>query len=439
MKRRYLILVLLAFLLILTGCSIRTVEQMYCLPKRSEDHNDLQAAIDKAMSGLSYCAPLAGENQQTVQMADLNGDGVVEYLVFTKANAERPLRVLVFQEQEDAYVHITTIESNGTAFDQVEYVQMDERPGVEVVVGRQLSDKLLRSVSVYTLTSEGMEQLVTDNYVKFLTVKFGESEVSELFVIHTGQTETDNAIAELYTMRGGVMERYNEVSLSFPADKLKRILVGQLHDIPTAVYVAGAVGDTALVTDVFSVVDGKFTNVAVSNKSGTGVQTMRNYYVYADDIDNDGVVELPFLIDMVPRDATRSSDRHNLIRWYAMTSGGEKVNKLYTYHNFVSGWYLELGDHWAPRLTIESHSGNYEFYLWDSDLRGTQKLMTIYALTGQNREEQSREEGKIILQKTDSVIYTATLEEIAAEHGIDEESITRSFHLIHQDWKTGEI
>jgi hypothetical protein len=25
----------------------------------------------------SYCAPLSGENQQTVQMADLNGDGTI--------------------------------------------------------------------------------------------------------------------------------------------------------------------------------------------------------------------------------------------------------------------------------------------------------------------------------------------------------------------------
>ena len=42
------------------------------------------------------------------------------------------------------------------------------------------------------------------------------------------------------------------------------------------------------------------TNVTFSNDSGTSIQTMRNFYVYADDIDNDGVVELPSLLTMKP-------------------------------------------------------------------------------------------------------------------------------------------
>ena len=49
--------------LILSGCSMRTVDQMYRLPKRSEDFNNLQSAIDSAMAGLEYSAPLSGENQ----------------------------------------------------------------------------------------------------------------------------------------------------------------------------------------------------------------------------------------------------------------------------------------------------------------------------------------------------------------------------------------
>ena len=49
-----LICLLLAIALMLAGCTMRTVEQMYRLPKRSEDYNDLQSAIDEAMSDLEY-------------------------------------------------------------------------------------------------------------------------------------------------------------------------------------------------------------------------------------------------------------------------------------------------------------------------------------------------------------------------------------------------
>ena len=64
--------------------------------------------------------------------------------------------------------------------------------------------------------------------------------------------------------------------------------------------------------------------------------------------------------------------------------------------------------------------------------------MTIYALTGQNRNIQGQTDARFVLYKTDSVVYAATLEECAAEYGFDEESVTYSFRLIQYDWKTGE-
>ena len=110
----------LAAVLTLSGCGLMTVDQMYALPKRSTKFNDLQTAIDGAMTGLEYSAPASGENQQTVQMADLNGDGEDEYLLFARGSGEKPLKILVFTRSGDNYTHIDTIESLGFAFRQVE-------------------------------------------------------------------------------------------------------------------------------------------------------------------------------------------------------------------------------------------------------------------------------------------------------------------------------
>ena len=262
--------------LLLSGCSIQTVGQMYQLPKRSRDYSNLQSVMDKAMAGLDFCAPIAGDNQQSVQMADVDGDEEQEYLVFTKANAQLPLRILVFDRLDDAFVHADTIESNGAAFDQVEYVQMDDKPGLEMVVGRQVSDQLIRSVSVYTFSGGEAEQLMSTNYRKFVVVDLDDDGYTELFVLRPGQSESDNGVAELYSIHGGVMERSNEMNISAPADKLKRILVGKLRDKKTAVYVASAVEDTSLITDVFTQTNDWLINVSLSDESGTSVQTLRN-------------------------------------------------------------------------------------------------------------------------------------------------------------------
>ncbi len=428
---------MLLLALLLTGC-MRTVDEMYRLPKRSDAYNDLQSSIDSAMAGMSFCAPLTGENQQTVQMADLDGDGVQEYLLFAKSTQEKPLRILVFRNIDGKFVNTDTVESNGSSFDQVEYVDMDGRNGVEIIVGRQLNDQVIRSVTVYAFSEGELVQLLSANYTKFLTTDLDNNNQAELFLLRPGQTDTDNGVAELYAMQDDVMERYNESEMSQPADKLKRIIAGKLDGGDTAVFTASAAGETALVTDVFAVKEGMLKNIAFSNETGTAVQTLRNFYVYADDIDNDGVVELPSLITMKPMDGMISTDNHQLVRWYAMTPEGKEIDKMHTYHNFVGGWYMQLQSSWAPRVVVTNLGNQYSFYIWDESYKTTQKVMTVYVFTAQNREEQGNAENRFVLHKTESVTYAALLEPEAAAYGLTQESAAYSFRMIHKDWKTGE-
>lgn len=429
---------LLAAALLLTGCSMGTAERMYSLPKRSADYDNLQSAIDSAMTDLAYCAPLTGENQQPVQMADLDGDGESEYLLFAKSAEERPLHILVFCKTDNGYVHTDTVQSNGSSFELVEFVNMDDKPGVEIVVGRQVSNQVLRSVSVYTMTDGSLEQVLSVNYTKILTVDLDNNGISKLMVIGPGETETDNGVVELYSIINGTVERSNEVNMSRPVDKLKRIITGKLYGGGQAVYLASTVDDTALITDVYTVRDGMLTNVTLSNESGTSIKTMRNFYVYADDIDNDGVVELPSLLTMKPAHGDISGDKYHMIRWYAMTPDGVEVDKLHTFHNFEAGWYMHLNGELTSRLTVRRSGSEYEFYLWDEAYKTTQKMMSIHTFTAQNREEQAAADGRFVLLRTESTIYAASLTEAASEIGITKDNVIYSFRMIQQDWKTGE-
>ena len=438
-KKGILAVLLLLAVLLQSGCAMRTVDQMYRLPKRSEDHKDLRSAVDQAMAGLEYCAPLSGENQQTLQSADLDGDGSDEYLLYAKGGSEIPLRILIFDEVKGTFVHATTIENNGSAFDQVEYVQMDDGKGLEIVVGCQVSDVPLRSVSIYQYANRQVQRLHQTGYTKFVTADLDGDSMTELFVLRPGPTETDRGVAELYNVVGDTVERANEVNMSVPADKLKRILFGKLNDGRPAVYTASSVEDTALITDVFTVLDSKLVNVSLSNESGTSVKTLRSYYVYADDLDKDGVVELPALIPMIPMSDTVAGERQNLIRWYGMNSDGTEVDKLFTYHNFADGWYLVLDSGWASRLTVRQHGNQFDFYIWSADGEDSEQVFSIFALTGPNRAEEAISEDRFVLVKNDSVIYAAQLHENAAGYTITQESITKGFRMIETKWNTAEI
>jgi len=438
LRKIWLSLLILTAALLFGGCAMSTVEDMYAPPRRSDAYNELQTAIDRAMTGMEYCAPVSGENQQTVQMADVDGDGVEEYILFARISSDTPLQILVFRQEEDGQCSlIQVIQSTGSAFEQVEYVDVDGAPGCEIVVGRQVSDQLLRTLSVYSFSTVEARQLLSAGYYKYLTCDFDADGSRELMLLRTGETETDQGYAVLYRFADGEMQRSREAELSSRGTSIKRIMISRLHGGETAVFVASSVEDSAIITDVFAVKNGEFTNISFSRESGNSVQTLRNYYVYGDDLNEDGVLEMPYLITMKAAMGEDTAEQH-LIRWYALDIDGREINKLYSYHNYVGGWYLELDSGWAPRVSVVQEGSTYTFYLWDETYVSARVLFSIFCFTGSSREEQAAQDGRFPLHSTETAVFAAQLGSTAPELNITEENLINSFHLIHQDWYTGE-
>lgn len=415
---------------------MRTVDEMYCLPKRSESYRNLQAAIDEAMTGLTYCAPSSGENQQTVQTADLTGNSVDEYLVFAKNEAENTLRILVFSQEDDRYSLMMQIECLGSGFEQVEYVDIDANAGMELVVGRRVSDEVMGAVSVYSFSYGQAEQMVSSNYSKFVTCDLDGDEKGELLILRAGDAESDRGNAVLYDFQSGALVRSREVALSERASCIKRIMPGSLYGGTPAVYVASSADGNTLVTDIFAIKDAELTNVSFSNESGTSVATLRNYYVYADDIDDDGILELPSLITAAAPETARGMEQQYFVRWFAMDLSGNEIDKLYTFHNFTQEWYLTLDNAAVSQLFVEQKENESVFFVWDSDT--PKRVFSIAVLSGESREQTAAENAMRVLHRGDGILYAARIEASALELGLTEQSFINAFHLIRRDWKTGE-
>lgn len=430
MKSKWLMLLGVLACLLLSGCAMKTVDEMYCLPKRSEAYQELQKVLDTELQNMEYCAPLSGMNQQPVQAADVDGDGVPEFLVFAKAAGERPLRILVIEREDQTFTLTDTLQFSGTAFDQVEYISMDDKSGVELVVGIQLSDQLLRSVAAYTFADGKGEKLLDANYTNFLTVDLDRDNQGELFVLYPGQTEESPGFVALYEVEKGVVERSLEVKLSAPVSRLQRVITGELAGGEAAVFVASALEDTVLVTDVYALRSGALTNISLSNESGTSVSTIRNHFVYAQDIDEDGQLELPALIPMKAM-SERNTQSEDLIRWYSLSITGEEVDKLYTYHNFVNSWYLVLDSTWAQQVTVTQDSTGYSFYLWDLAKENAIRVLEVQMLYDQDEISQAMESGAILLYQGESSAYVGVLTSDAAQFGLTQEWLRGSFYLIY--------
>ncbi len=445
MKRRALALVLLMALLasLCSGC-LKSTEELYQLPQQSDEYFNLQEAINAILvSGAEYSAPLSGSNQQAVQLADLDGDGEDEAIAFVKTVGELPLKAYIFDKLGENYQPIAVIEGNGSSFESVEYIQLDGEAGLEIVVGWQVSNQVLKVITVYSLRTDGVIELVSANYSAYRTVDLTSDGLSEIFLVRDS-SEGQSGVAELYCYSDGLLKRELEASLSASVSAIKRIITGYMDTGVPAVFVASVLGEGeeyGIVTDVFAMKNGVFQNVAPRDESGM-ISTVRNYFVYATDIDQDGLLELPNPVQLRGYN-TEPTDTYWKIQWYNLTLDGEKVLKQTTYHNYSGGWYLVLEDSWEDLVvyrgnavgSVKSFNG-YVFALWDG--RGEAKeLFTIYAFSGDNRNELANSDGRFVLAQKGDVTYAAKLG--GGQEKVSPELLRDLFRFIKVDWITGEM
>lgn len=60
--------------------------------------------------------------------------------------------------------------------------------------------------------------------------------------------------------------------------------------------------------------------------------------------------------------------------------------------------------------------------------------MTIYTITGENRDSRSRIGSRIVLRRQTATVYAGEVYEIATYYGMDEDLLRRSFRLILPAW-----
>lgn len=442
MRKSGWICVLLGSLLLLlcTGCAMNTSESMYALPKQSDAYYDLQKAIDGVMlEGDTYSGPLTGSNQQAVQLADLDGDGKDEAIVFIKSSGEKPLRAYIFDRSGDSYEKTSVIEGDGSSFDCVEYAQLDGEPGLEILVGRQLSDQIHQYLSVYSYRDGELAELMGTSYSEFKVADL-DGDVHKDVVVLRLESESRSGVAELYRYDSGVMLREQEAPLSAGIREIRRIVCGNISQGVPAVFVASVYEDNALVTDIFGLSGNRFLNLAINSESGVSSQTIRSYQIYATDIDGDGVIELPSLVALP---SATAEETFWLIEWYSLGVEGSRKVKMTTYHNYYGSWYLILPERWKDAITISRvNEGTgrmgYMVSKWNGYDQPSEEIFTIHALTGDDRLEQAKSNGNFLLAEKGETAYAASLGSCSWAKALKQSDLSAMFRFIYLDWDSGE-
>lgn len=424
----------------LSACSIQEVDELYSLPQPSQEYLQLQNLIDAEIAaGSEYSAPTAGSQRQSVQLTDLDGDGVNEALAFFTRN-ESP-KICIYRKSQGGYVQALAIVGDGTGCGRVEYADLDGDGFSEILISwRTSSDmKLIKAYSVKNWTST---VLLTTSCTDFQIGDLNGNGTADIALL---KFEQGAGTLDLYSVEQDGELLQSSAKLSSSLTDVERFRVGELGDGAPAVFIEGQYTDEEnndiCLTDIIVCIDAKLKNITMAS-DGTDSDTKRSYQVYCTDIDGNGTMEVPIAekVFMQPGSATESY----VFDWYAYGIDGERSLCASTYHCEADGWFVVLPEQWREGFTVRREtavlSGERAVVLSQaSEEDGVTDLITIYALSGENRRDRAKIAGRFVLLQGETVIYVAKPPAGTEFTEKQRRELADSFHLIYTEWNTGAV
>ncbi|MBR6653108.1 MAG: VCBS repeat-containing protein, partial [Oscillospiraceae bacterium] len=281
----------LLFVLFFSGCMSSNIDELLRLPQPSEEYLDLQDKIDEVIaSGAVYSAPTSGSYRQSVQLHDINGDGVSEALAFFNVSGEKPLKIYVYRNFSGEYENVAVIDGDGTAIESISYADMDGDGWTEVIVGWKMGADV-QMLNIYSLKGFTVSSVAATDYTEYLAADLTDDGSSEVMVIRHNRSELSGSITA-YAMSSDGEIISSEARLSQGVENISKVTMGKLTVNTPALFVESVYDGTGLITDIFMGVDDRIANISADD-TGVSSQTLRYYTVYCRDIDSDGVMEIP--------------------------------------------------------------------------------------------------------------------------------------------------
>lgn len=430
-------------LLVLSGCTFPSGDELLAAPKPSTNYQTLQVELEKLIaSGISYTAPVEGENRSSIQLIDLDNDGVEEAISFfrgSSSSTSNDFKVYIYRKQEESYVCTGSIEGTGTAIQSVDYpvITPDGRRGM--VITWRLSADGTGALTMCDFASDCAPSVLLETEYSAMELTDMDGDGAKDLLLLTTAPD-GKRVARLYQYSDASLSMVGEAPTSAETVSVERMRTGHVLDDYTAVFAeektASGVG---LTTDIFVYADRTLVNLALDGEDSITRSTYRPVSVYATDINNDGVTELPRAVLMAGYTDAAASDAVYMLDWYAYSVNETPALVMTTYQNISDAWSLVIDPAWHDRVTASktTDSGISAVTFSEYVGRGGQiPLFTIYCATGSSRDYYAGRTDLVQLGETAQAVYFARIADEAEQSSVEitAETIQNRFSLVKQDW-----
>ena len=183
-------------------------------------------------------------------------------------------------------------------------------------------------------------------------------------------------------------------------------------------------------TDILVSREGELKNVTQSRSTGKTDVRYAFSQLRPQDINNDGIIEIPYPADSTVRSAAR------VFCWYRYNDRGDSVWVMDTYHNQPDGWYLTLSEDWHGCMKgtdiISTDKGSCVTLQCNGEA-----VLYLYSFSGEDRDREASSDGRTLLMLRSNMAYALRITETGERIGVSNEWVNSHFYLISTAWAAG--
>lgn len=357
--------VLLAVLM--SGCSIANLDSKELMrpPRPTGDKAQIQHLIEQNAGNQKYTFkyPQSGDYRSAVILHDINGDGIEEAIGLYRTKDDNPQTHLVIidevgEGEEQQWQIVGEFTTALPEVTEVDFADINGDGSDEILVGWNANSTVTNVLSVYSYNNSECTQISSDEiYYDFVVGDFTQSGFDSILIMNLNTSDKD-AAASLYCYDDNdkKITLVSEASMDSEVTRLFNVISGKVDG--TGVYAAFADGVTGLRynTQVIYFDVAQFQIKCRTVQSGLISEydslNLKSSAIVSQDINGDGIVEIPLFTKM-PSDSTYLGLEYaGLISWCNYSTANDSVDTVRNVvYNSKGGYYYIIPDTWNGNIT----------------------------------------------------------------------------------------
>lgn len=436
--RQKIICLSLCFMMIFTlcGCDFMTADTAELLspPELSGDMHPISEVVEEtAPDGYIMKYPSRGNYRSAVIREDINGDGSLEafafYSVTDKDVITMYINAICLRDGEWTSAAVQQIVAAGV--DKVEFCDLDRDGVKEILVGWQIYGTSEMQLAIYSLGENALTQRIFQQYTHFTVCDLDENDINEVLIIKTGSAEPNNTAA-LYSLNESGVTAISSCELDRSVKTVNEPVVETLSTGKPAVYIDMIKGVGA-VTEVLFMEKGSLVNPLFDAQTGETLATLRSVSVNIQDINGDGVMEIP-VQQSVPSVAHSDVNEKLYLTDWCSFNGEVLTNQMTVMMNVNDGYYLTISPKLIGKIAVLKDTENRirEIYSYNpEDMSVGTSLLYLRAVDKADWDGgEYKNIGAQEIMNDGSIVFICKISDTAAAQGFTIEYIRANFKLI---------